>query len=118
MLMPPRIPTLVLVCAALLSAAPPVPAQGWDGRNGLLAGPPGRSDAGRSDDPQGQDAGRPPAGLSRDEAVARVREQTGGRVVRAERREAGGRVIYEVRVVTPDGRVRDYRVDAATGRLW
>ena len=44
-----------------------------------------------------------------------VRERTGGKVVRADRREKDGQVMYRIRVLTADGRVREYRVDAATG---
>jgi uncharacterized membrane protein YkoI len=55
--------------------------------------------------------------VSQDAAVGIVRGRTGGRVLRSARRDANGVVYYEVRVLTPDGRVRDYRVDAATGQL-
>jgi uncharacterized membrane protein YkoI len=56
-------------------------------------------------------------GLSQDEAVAMVREQTDGKVVRVDRKVEGGSVVYRVRVLTPDGRLREYRVDAATGAI-
>lgn len=55
--------------------------------------------------------------LSLDEAAALVRQRTGGRVVRADRRQQGDRLVYEIRVLTDDGRVRTYRVDAATGAM-
>ena len=56
-------------------------------------------------------------GLSQDEAVALVRERTDGKVVRVDRTLEGSDVVYRVRVLTPDGRLREYRVDAATGRM-
>ena len=56
-------------------------------------------------------------GISQDEAVALVRGQTDGKVVRVDSRVEGGAVVYRVRVLTPDGRLREYRVDAATGTV-
>lgn len=56
-------------------------------------------------------------GISEDAAVALVREQTGGKVVRVEHKMEGGNLVYRIRVLKPDGRLRDYRVDAATGAL-
>jgi uncharacterized membrane protein YkoI len=56
-------------------------------------------------------------GISQDAAVALVREQTDGKVVRVDRRLEGGSVVYRIRVLTPDGRLREYRVDAATGAV-
>lgn len=52
-----------------------------------------------------------------EEAVRRVRERTGGRVLRAETRRENGRVVHRVRVLSPDGRVRTWSVDADTGRI-
>lgn len=52
-----------------------------------------------------------------DEAAALVRQQVGGRVVRAETRDEGGDVVHEFRVVSEDGRVRTVQVEAATGRI-
>lgn len=56
-------------------------------------------------------------GISEDAAVALVREQTDGKVVRVERKLEGSNLVYRIRVLTPDGRLREYRVDAATGAL-
>jgi uncharacterized membrane protein YkoI len=60
---------------------------------------------------------RPAGPISQDVAVALVREQTDGKVVRVDRRLEGGNVVYRIRVLKPDGRVREYRVDAATGAI-
>jgi len=56
-------------------------------------------------------------GISEDAAVALVREQTEGKVVRVDRKTEGGALVYRIRVLTPDGRLREYRVDAATGAV-
>ncbi len=56
-------------------------------------------------------------GISLDEAVARVRRQTGGRIIKATSRTGNGRTIYHVRVLTKDGRVFTVRVDASSGRI-
>ncbi|MEZ5563555.1 MAG: PepSY domain-containing protein [Gammaproteobacteria bacterium] len=58
-----------------------------------------------------------PETISKDEAVAMVRSRTGGRVVRAEAGAHKGRAVYRIRVLTGDGRVREYRVDALTGEM-
>ena len=56
-------------------------------------------------------------GISEDAAVAMVREQTDGKVVRVDRKLEGGSVYYRIRVLSPDGRLREFRVDAATGAI-
>jgi len=56
-------------------------------------------------------------GISEDAAVAMVREQTDGKVVRVDRKIEGGSVVYRIRVLSPDGRLREFRVDAATGLI-
>ncbi len=58
-----------------------------------------------------------PAGISEDGAVAMVRERTGGKVVRVERRTDSGALVYHIRVLTAEGSLREYRVDAATGKM-
>lgn len=55
-------------------------------------------------------------GISLDEAVARVRRQTGGRIIKATARSNNGQTVYHIRVLTADGRVFTVRVDAASGR--
>jgi len=55
--------------------------------------------------------------ISQDEAVAMVREQTGGKVLRVDRQVEGETIVYRIRVLKPDGRLREYRVDATTGRV-
>ena len=45
-------------------------------------------------------------GLSQDEAAAKVREETGGRVLDVQTGTRDGMAIYFVKVLLPDGRVR------------
>jgi len=49
-------------------------------------------------------------------AADRVRAATGGRVLGVQLR-GGERPVYVVRVLLAEGRVRNYRVDAVSGRL-
>lgn len=56
-------------------------------------------------------------GLSLDEAVARVRRDTGGRVLSAETRDDHGRPSYRIKVLLPNGSVRVVNVDAQSGEM-
>jgi len=56
-------------------------------------------------------------GISLDEAVARVRRDTGGRVLSAEARENRGRTSYRIKVLLRDGSVRVVTVDAQSGEI-
>lgn len=51
--------------------------------------------------------------VSMGEAISRVRQQTGGRVLDA--KDQGN--YYRVKVLTPEGEVRVFRVDARTGAI-
>jgi len=55
--------------------------------------------------------------VSLDEAIALVREKSGGKVLRAESTQQGNKIVYEIRVLTEDGHVRTYRVDRQTGKV-
>lgn len=57
------------------------------------------------------------AQLSMDQAAAKVREQTGGRILSARTETKGGRTSYRIKVLLPSGHVRIVRVDAATGAM-
>jgi len=50
-------------------------------------------------------------------AAAAARRATGGRVLGVSPRRAGGRVIYRVKVLLPDGRVRSVTVDGSSGEV-
>ena len=56
-------------------------------------------------------------GISLDEAVARVRRESGGRVLAAEARDRHGDSTYRIKVLLPNGAVRVYNVDARSGRM-
>ncbi|MDH3977378.1 MAG: hypothetical protein OEU86_02595 [Gammaproteobacteria bacterium] len=56
------------------------------------------------------------AGMTLDEAVVMVKLRTGGRILRAETRERNGRRIHRIRVLTEDGHVRTFVIDAERGR--
>ncbi len=51
-----------------------------------------------------------------DRAVARIRDRTGGRVLAAETQFIDGRPVHMIRILTPDGKVRNFRIDARTGQ--
>jgi hypothetical protein len=57
-------------------------------------------------------------GIGLAEATRMVRDQTGGQVLRAETRRDKGRTVHRIRVLTEDGRVRTWHVDAETGRMY
>jgi len=50
-----------------------------------------------------------------DEAVVLVKQSVGGEVLRAVVEQKDGRTIYEIRVLTDDGLVRDLIFDAENG---
>ncbi|WP_164867896.1 PepSY domain-containing protein [Rhodovarius crocodyli] len=49
--------------------------------------------------------------------MARLRPGLEARVIEVELEEHHGALVYEMRAVTPEGRLLDIEVDAATGRL-
>lgn len=55
------------------------------------------------------------AGISLNEAVQQVRQETGGRVLSADESSQGGRRVYRIKVLTPSGHVRVYVIDAQSG---
>jgi len=60
----------------------------------------------------------PPPGNPRyslDDAVALVKEKIGGRVLRAETSQRDNLTVYQIRIITDDGRVRTINVDAQNG---
>lgn len=101
---PVRTNTAVILLAGLLAVAPAGAAKPKSVDKGQVAAE--------------ETPATPHAVISKDAAVAMVRERTGGKVVRADRREKDGQITYRIRVVTADGRVREYRVDAMTGEMY
>lgn len=57
-------------------------------------------------------------GISLAEATRMVRERTEGQVLRAETKREKGRTVHRIRVLSEDGRVRNWHVDAETGRIY
>ena len=57
-------------------------------------------------------------GITLAQATRMVRERTGGQVLRAETRRDKGRTVHRIRVLTEDGNVRTWHVDAETGRIY
>ena len=55
--------------------------------------------------------------ISAEEAAALVQAQTGGRILAVKLTRVQGRAVYRIKVLTPDGEVRIYYVDAATGAM-
>ena len=55
--------------------------------------------------------------ISAQEAAALVKARTGGRILSVEAIDADGGIIYRVKVLTPDGEIRVFNVDAATGAM-
>jgi uncharacterized membrane protein YkoI len=56
-------------------------------------------------------------GVSLQQATAMAQMRYPGRVVRAEPVQMGDRVVYEIRILGDDGRVRTVRIDARTGQF-
>jgi uncharacterized membrane protein YkoI len=54
-------------------------------------------------------------GISLAQATQMAQSRYQGRVVRAEAVQIGDRLVYEIRILGDDGRVRTVRVDAQTG---
>ncbi|MCP3868174.1 MAG: ribosome biogenesis GTPase RsgA [Gammaproteobacteria bacterium] len=55
---------------------------------------------------------------SLDSAVSRARERTGGgRVLSAQTRELEGRRTHQIRILSKEGRVQRFRMDARSGRM-
>jgi uncharacterized membrane protein YkoI len=57
------------------------------------------------------------ADVSRDEAATRAVQSAAGRVLSIEKGESGGRAVWRVKIVTPQGEVKVVLVDAASGRV-
>ena len=55
--------------------------------------------------------------VSADEAAQRVRAASGGRILEVRLESGSGGAVYRVKVLLDGGRVRIYRVDAASGRI-
>jgi uncharacterized membrane protein YkoI len=55
-------------------------------------------------------------GLSLDQAVEDARRRGGGRVISAETQERDGQRVYNIRLLTKDGKVKRIRIDGDSGQ--
>ena len=62
-----------------------------------------------------QEAIPEPPRYSLDDAITLVKEKIGGRVLRAETLQRDNLTVYQIRIITDDGRVRTINVDAQNG---
>ncbi len=57
------------------------------------------------------------AQVTAEEAAAIIQARTGGRILAVKTIRSQGRVVYRIKVLTSDGEVRIFEVDAATGGM-
>ncbi len=57
------------------------------------------------------------ASISLDEATKQIIEGTYNKVLGAQTEVIDGKEIYIIKVLTPDGRIQYYKIDAETGQL-
>ncbi|MCP5158052.1 MAG: hypothetical protein H6975_01350 [Gammaproteobacteria bacterium] len=99
---------LALLALAGLLATGNAQAQSYRSYRGGDYGPPAR---GRSDRPPSRQFADP------DRAANAARRETGGRVLGVRGAERNGRPGYRVRVLQPDGRVRNFHYDPDNGAM-
>jgi len=49
--------------------------------------------------------------------LAELRSQLGGEVIEVELESKGKAYVYEFKVLTPSGRIKEFKVDAVTGKV-
>ncbi len=115
---------LALTALAGLLLAGGVQAQGfWRNRGGGAYGePPPRGGEYRQQfggpPPRGRDYRPPPRQFDDpDRAANAAREATGGRVLGVQGADRDGQPGYRVRILQPDGRVRNFHYDPGSGRM-
>ena len=57
------------------------------------------------------------AGISLDEATKQIIEGTYNKVLGAQTEIIDGKTVYIIKVLTPDGRIQYFKIDAETGQL-
>jgi uncharacterized membrane protein YkoI len=57
------------------------------------------------------------AGISLDEATRQIIEGTYNKVLGAQTELIDGREVYIIKVLTPDGHIQYFKIDAETGQL-
>lgn len=58
-----------------------------------------------------------PASISLDEATKQIIEGTYNKVLGAQTEIIDGKAVHVIKVLTPDGHIRYYKIDAETGQL-
>jgi uncharacterized membrane protein YkoI len=58
-----------------------------------------------------------PTSISLDEATKQIIEGTYNKVLGAQTELIDGKTVYVIKVLTPDGRIQYYKIDAETGQL-
>ncbi len=53
--------------------------------------------------------------LSLDKAAKKIRKQTGGKILSAKKTKKGNRIIYKIKVLLPNGKVKVFSVDPDKG---
>jgi uncharacterized membrane protein YkoI len=56
-------------------------------------------------------------GISLDEATKQIIKNDGNRVLGAETELINGKEVHVIKVLTPDGRIQHYKIDAETGEI-
>lgn len=57
------------------------------------------------------------AALSKDAAAEIIREKQNGRILEIKSKEANGKTVHVIKILTHDDRIKKYRVDAETGKI-
>lgn len=57
------------------------------------------------------------AAISLDEATQQIIEGTYNKVLGAQAEVVDGKTVYIIKVLTPDGRIQYFKIDAETGQL-
>ena len=57
------------------------------------------------------------SGISLDEATKQIIEGTYNKVLAAQTELIDGKAVHVIKVLTPDGRIQYYKIDAETGQL-
>ena len=58
-----------------------------------------------------------PTAISLDEATKQIIEGTYNKVLAAQTEVIDGKTVHVIKVLTPDGRIQYYKIDAETGHL-
>ena len=56
-------------------------------------------------------------GISLDQATKQIIKDDGNRVLGAETELIDGKEVHVIKVLTPDGRIQHYKIDAETGEI-